>query len=216
MERVVAIDCTKARARARAIAVAINHKVTPHPTFPRACQNVATATMPLDTLPAPSTDGVGKVYQQLKGILDVAAEQQAESSLQHQAEGSVLSPGCSKASRQRTTIEHTATGIASSPVWAQSHLRPGHPSRPLELVAHRQAHRENEGLSTKYRTHNQHRCGRNDREQCSLSPEEPGPKAFGSNMHNACFPKHFRAPNNIIKYDGKTNPSVWLEDYHLT
>jgi hypothetical protein len=23
----------------------------------------------------------------------------------------------------------------------------------------------------------------------------------------------FRRPNNIIKYDGKTNPSVWLEDY---
>jgi hypothetical protein len=23
-------------------------------------------------------------------------------------------------------------------------------------------------------------------------------------------------PNNIIEYDGKTNPSVWLEDYRLT
>jgi hypothetical protein len=33
---------------------------------------------------------------------------------------------------------------------------------------------------------------------------------------DACFPMHFRAPNNIIKYDGKTNPSVWLEDYRLT
>jgi hypothetical protein len=22
-------------------------------------------------------------------------------------------------------------------------------------------------------------------------------------------------PNNIVKYDSKTNPSVWLEDYHL-
>jgi hypothetical protein len=30
-----------------------------------------------------------------------------------------------------------------------------------------------------------------------------------------CFPKHFWAPKNIIRYDGKTNPSVWLEDYHL-
>jgi hypothetical protein len=32
---------------------------------------------------------------------------------------------------------------------------------------------------------------------------------------NAQFPRHFRAPNNIIKYDGKTNPSIWLEDYRL-
>jgi hypothetical protein len=23
-------------------------------------------------------------------------------------------------------------------------------------------------------------------------------------------------PNNVVRYDGKTNPSVWLEDYHLT
>jgi hypothetical protein len=32
---------------------------------------------------------------------------------------------------------------------------------------------------------------------------------------DACFPKCFRAPNNIAKYDSKTNPSVWLEDYWL-
>jgi hypothetical protein len=43
-----------------------------------------------------------------------------------------------------------------------------------------------------------------------------GPKAFGSNVHDTCFPKLFRALNNVVKYDGKTNPSVWLEDYHLT
>jgi hypothetical protein len=30
------------------------------------------------------------------------------------------------------------------------------------------------------------------------------------------FPYSFLAPNNIIKYDGKTNSNVWLEDYHLT
>jgi hypothetical protein len=32
---------------------------------------------------------------------------------------------------------------------------------------------------------------------------------------DACFPKCFRAPNNIAKYDSKTNPNVWLEDYRL-
>jgi hypothetical protein len=39
------------------------------------------ATVLLDTLPMPSTDGVGKVYRQLKDTLSVATEQQAESSL---------------------------------------------------------------------------------------------------------------------------------------
>jgi hypothetical protein len=32
---------------------------------------------------------------------------------------------------------------------------------------------------------------------------------------DTCFSKHFQALNNIIKYDGKTNPSIWLEDYRL-
>jgi hypothetical protein len=29
---------------------------------------------------------------------------------------------------------------------------------------------------------------------------------------DAYFPKRFRAPNNINKYDGKTNHIIWLED----
>jgi hypothetical protein len=35
-------------------------------------------------------------------------------------------------------------------------------------------------------------------------------------MCDTCFPIRFRAPNSVVKYDDKTNPSVWLEDYHLT
>jgi hypothetical protein len=34
-------------------------------------------------------------------------------------------------------------------------------------------------------------------------------------MCDTRFPKHFRAPNNVVKYDDKTNPIVWLHDYHL-
>jgi hypothetical protein len=35
-------------------------------------------------------------------------------------------------------------------------------------------------------------------------------------MRDACFPMRFCVPNNIVKYDGNTNPSIWLEDYCLT
>jgi hypothetical protein len=42
----------------------------------------------------------------------------------------------------------------------------------------------------------------------NLSPEKLGPKAFKSNVCDTRFSKHFRASNNIIKYDGKINPSV--------
>jgi hypothetical protein len=34
-------------------------------------------------------------------------------------------------------------------------------------------------------------------------------------VHDAHFPRHFRVSGNIAKYDGETNPSVWLEDYCL-
>jgi hypothetical protein len=35
-------------------------------------------------------------------------------------------------------------------------------------------------------------------------------------VHDARFPKNFRPRGNIVKYNSKTNPIVWLEDYHLT
>jgi hypothetical protein len=37
-----------------------------------------------------------------------------------------------------------------------------------------------------------------------------------NNIRHICFPKHFQAWNNVLKYDDNTNPSIWLEDYHLT
>jgi hypothetical protein len=57
--------------------------------------------------------------------------------------------------------------------------------------------------------------GDDDREGRSLSPEGPGPKVFGSNVCDARFPKCIWALSNVIKYDSKTNPNVWLEDYRL-
>jgi hypothetical protein len=76
----------------------------------------------LDTLPTPSTDKVNKVYHQLRDILSVATEQEEESSLQRWAEVSISSLGRSKASQQRTTMEHPMVRTASSPAWAPSHL----------------------------------------------------------------------------------------------
>jgi hypothetical protein len=34
-------------------------------------------------------------------------------------------------------------------------------------------------------------------------------------MCDTRFTECFRLPKNVIKYDGKTNPIVWLEDYRL-
>jgi hypothetical protein len=56
----------------------------------RTSQNVAIVAMLLNTLPTPSTDGVGEVYRWLKNILSTTVVPQVESSLQHRVETTVL------------------------------------------------------------------------------------------------------------------------------
>jgi hypothetical protein len=92
----------------------------------------------------------------------------------------------------------------------------GYLSKNLDPLAHRQAHRGDEGTHSEHRTCNLHRSGCNDREGCSLNLEGPRCKVFRSNVCDVCFLKRFRAPNNVVKYNGKTNHNVWLEDYHPT
>jgi hypothetical protein len=75
MERVATIEFTKLQARARAITAAIKHEGMSRPTFARSSQNMAEAAVLLDTLPAPPTDGVNKMYRQLRDNLSIAAEQ---------------------------------------------------------------------------------------------------------------------------------------------
>jgi hypothetical protein len=53
---------------------------------------VVVAAALLDVLPAPFTDEVGEVYQWLKSILGAVAVPQAESSLLHRVEASILPP----------------------------------------------------------------------------------------------------------------------------
>jgi hypothetical protein len=62
------------------------------PAFTRASQNVATTAALLDALLAPYTDRVGEVYQCLKSILSAATVPQAERSLLHRVEASILPP----------------------------------------------------------------------------------------------------------------------------
>jgi hypothetical protein len=60
------------------------------------------------------------------------------------------------------------------------------------------------------------RGGRYDaNEDRSLSPPPLGPRAFARYILRASFSQWYRAPNNILKYFGESNPGLWLEDYRL-
>jgi hypothetical protein len=39
---------------------------------------------------------------------------------------------------------------------------------------------------------------------------------FSREIRMATFPQHFRQPTTIVKYNGETDPRVWLNDYRLT
>jgi hypothetical protein len=75
---------------------------------------VAAVVALLDMLSAPSTDGVGMVYQQLKNILGTTAVQQAESTLQHRVKASISTPNHSKVGGERATQEALEAGMTSS------------------------------------------------------------------------------------------------------
>ncbi|KAF8730537.1 hypothetical protein HU200_016953 [Digitaria exilis] len=43
----------------------------------------------------------------------------------------------------------------------------------------------------------------------------PGPAAFSHEIRTIAIPPRFRLPTNFSKYDGETDPSVWLDDFRL-
>jgi hypothetical protein len=60
------------------------------------------------------------------------------------------------------------------------------------------------------------RGGRYDSdEDRSPTPEPPGTRVFSREIRAAAFPQRFRQPTTIVKYNGETDPRVWLNDYRL-
>jgi hypothetical protein len=60
------------------------------------------------------------------------------------------------------------------------------------------------------------RGGRYDSdEDRSPTPEPPGTRVFSREIRTTAFPQRFRQLTTIVKYNGETDPRVWLNDYHL-
>jgi hypothetical protein len=53
------------------------------------------------------------------------------------------------------------------------------------------------------------------REDRSPTPEPPGTCVFSREIRTASFPQRFCQPTSIDKYNGETDPRVWLNDYSL-
>jgi hypothetical protein len=60
------------------------------------------------------------------------------------------------------------------------------------------------------------RGGRYDSdEDRSPTLEPPGTRVFSREIRTAAFPQRFRQPTTIVKYNGETDPRVWLNNYRL-
>jgi hypothetical protein len=125
-ERVVTVDLTTSQARPKGIAPAISRDGGPCPAFTSASQNVTTVAVLLDTLAAPSADGVDRVYRQLREILTIADARQVKTSIQRRAGVSIPSPVRFRVSWQRTIVEPSMIGTASSSAWVPAQDPPRH------------------------------------------------------------------------------------------
>jgi hypothetical protein len=87
------------------------------------------------------------------------------------------------------------------------------------IKARRRVESVDNNRDNRSRHHNDHGRGRrhdsDDDHERSWSPNQWGPRAFGRSIRSVKFPSRFRAPTNVTRYDGDTNPSAWLEDYQL-
>jgi hypothetical protein len=189
------------------------------PLFRRALHNLATAAMLLRGCPEAATSEERRVRQQLKALLE-AATQQAESSDSRQCLERGRAGASSAHGPNPPPSQHRERGEGGGAATSAVRSRLG-PNCDVQntIEAGRRAesienHRDNRSHHHDDRGHRRHHDSDDDRDR-SWSLNQRCPRAFGQSIRDAKFPSRFRAPTNVPRYDGDTNPSVWLEDYRL-
>jgi hypothetical protein len=190
------------------------------PLFRRASQNLAAVALLLRGCPEAATSEERRVHQQLKVLLEAAAVQQAESSASRQHSecwwaGASSTHGLNPPPSQRRE-RGEGGGAATSSV--RSRLGPNRDARNT-IEARRRAESVNNHRDNRSRHHDDNGHGRrhDSNNDCdhSWSPNQRGPRAFGKSIRDTKFLSRFRAPTNVPRYDGDTDPSMWLKDYQL-
>jgi hypothetical protein len=188
-------------------------------TPPRASQKLIAAATLLRAMPAPSTPEAWNLHHEAQALIEQAAVQQVESSASRiRQQGSVLDDGGAQGPEPSV---HTG-GVAERPA------NPGRTPAKEQLLDTRgqaqdgdtsnviNARRAGNAETRAVAGYHPRRGGRYDSwEDRSSSPEPPGTLVFCREIRTASFPQHFRQPTSIVKYNGETDPRVWLNDYRL-
>jgi hypothetical protein len=188
-------------------------------TPPRASQKLISTTTLLRAIPAPSTPEVRNLHREAQALIEQAAVQQAKSSASHiRQQGSARDDGGAQGPEPSV---HTG-GAAECP--ANPERTPAK-ERPLDTRGQAQDG-DARNVINAWRTGNAEtramagyhpRRGRryDSREDRSPTAEPPGTRVFSREIRTKSFPQCFRQPTSIVKYNGETDPRVWLNDYLL-
>jgi hypothetical protein len=188
-------------------------------TPPRASQKLIAAATLLRAMPAPSTPKARNLHREAQTLIEQAAFQQAESSASRiRQQGSARDDG----GAQGPEPSVHAGGAAERPT------NPGRTpakERLLDTCGQAQdgdarnvinARRTSNAEAWTAAGYHPRRGGRYDSgEDRSPTPEPPGIRVFSREIRMTNFPQRFRQPTTIVKYNGETDPRVWLNDYRL-
>jgi hypothetical protein len=188
-------------------------------TPPRASQKLVAAATLLRAMPAPSTPEARNLYREAQVLIEQAAVQQAKSSASR-----IRQQGSARDDEGAGGLEpsvHTG-GAAGRPA------NPGRTPTKERLLDTRwqaqdgdarnviNARRTNNAEAHAAAGYHPRRGGCYDsREDRSPTSEPPGTRVFSREIRTESFPQRFRQPTTIIKYNGETDPRVWLNDYRL-
>jgi hypothetical protein len=185
-------------------------------TPPRASQKLIAAATLLRAMPAPSTPEARNLHRE--ALIEQAAVQQAESSASRiRQQGDARGDGGAQGGEPSVH----AGGAAGRPA------NPGRTPVKERLLDTRRARNDDARnvINTRRMSkadaraaagYHPRRGGRYDSdEDRSPTPEPPGTRVFSREICAAAFPQRFRQPTTIVKYNGETDPRVWLNDYRL-
>jgi hypothetical protein len=188
-------------------------------TPPRASQKLITASTLLRAMPAPSTPEARNLHREAQALIKQAAVQQTESSAsrirqQGDARGDGGAQGAEPSVHAGGATERPAnpgrTPVKERLLDTRGQARDGDARNVIN------ARRTSKAEARAAAGYHPRRGGRYDSdEDRSPTPEPPGTRVFSREIRVAAFPQCFRQPTTIVKYNGETDPRVWLNDYRL-
>jgi hypothetical protein len=185
---------------------------------PRASQKLVAAATLLLAMPAPSTPEARNLQREVQALIEQATVQQAESSASR-----IRPQGDARGDR-------AILGDEPSVHAGEAARRPANsgraPAKERLLDTRRALDGDARNVINARRTskadaraavgYHPRWGGRYDSdEDRSPTPEPPGTRVFSREIRAAAFPQRFRQPSTIVKYNGETDPRVWLNDYRL-